>query len=84
MRRWRADQVEGDEQKVYYFHMDQIGTPLDLTDGDGRIVWQATYRSWGSVEELIVSNIDRIYVFKASTLIVSLGFIIIPSVTMIP
>ncbi|MDY7073080.1 putative deoxyribonuclease RhsC [Pseudomonas hunanensis] len=45
----RVDQVEGEGegQKVYYFHTDQIGTPLELTDSDGKIVWQATYRSWG-------------------------------------
>nr|WP_249353009.1 RHS domain-containing protein [Pseudomonas asiatica] len=39
----RIDQAEGEEQKVYYFHTDQIGTPLELTDSDGEIVWQATY-----------------------------------------
>ncbi len=26
---------------------DQIGTPLELTDSEGEVVWQATYRSWG-------------------------------------
>ena len=34
----RVDQVEGEGQKVYYFHTDQIGTPLELTDSDGKIV----------------------------------------------
>ncbi len=43
----RVDQVEGEEQKLYYFHTDQIGTPLELTDSDGTIIWQAMYRSWG-------------------------------------
>nr|WP_252361444.1 RHS domain-containing protein [Pseudomonas asiatica] len=46
----RIDQAEGEEQKVYYFHTDQIGTPLELTDSDGEIVWQATYRSWGAID----------------------------------
>ena len=55
----RVDQVEGEGQKVYYFHTDQIGTPLELTDSNGKIVWQATYRSWGSVEQLLVSEVEQ-------------------------
>ncbi|WP_313318754.1 RHS repeat-associated core domain-containing protein, partial [Pseudomonas sp.] len=53
----RVDQVEGEEQSVYYFHTDQIGTPLELTDSDGQIVWQATYRSWGEIEQLTVNKV---------------------------
>jgi len=34
-------------QKLYYFHTEQIGTPLELTDSEGGIVSQATYGSWG-------------------------------------
>ncbi|WP_342655425.1 RHS domain-containing protein [Pseudomonas sp. F3-2] len=31
----RVDQQEGEaEQKLYYFHTDQIGTPLEMTDVD--------------------------------------------------
>ncbi|HEN8731525.1 TPA: RHS repeat protein, partial [Pseudomonas putida] len=55
----RVDQVEGEGQKVYYFHTDQIGTPLELTDSDGQIVWQATYRSWGSIEQLVVDDVEQ-------------------------
>jgi len=55
----RVDQAEGEEQKLYYFHTDQIGTPLELTDGDGKIVWQATYRSWGAVEHLAADEIEQ-------------------------
>jgi len=55
----RVDQAEGEGQKLYYFHTDQIGTPLELTNSDGTIVWQASYRSWGSVEQLAVSEVDQ-------------------------
>jgi len=55
----RVDQAEGEEQKVYYFHTDQIGTPLELTDSDGEIVWQATYRSWGEIEHLAVHQVEQ-------------------------
>jgi len=55
----RVDQIEGAEQKVYYFHTDQIGTPLELTNSEGEIVWQATYRSWGSIEHLAVNEVEQ-------------------------
>ena len=55
----RVDQAEGEGQKVYYFHTDQIGTPLELTDSEGEVVWQATYRSWGAIEQLSISNIEQ-------------------------
>ena len=53
----RVDQEEGGEQQLYYFHTDQIGTPLEMADADGQIVWQATYttlfgitiRRWNSL-----------------------------------
>ncbi len=53
------DEAEGEGQKVYYFHTDQIGTPLELMDSEGEIVWQATYRSWGAIEQLSISNIEQ-------------------------
>ncbi|MFJ4065893.1 RHS repeat-associated core domain-containing protein [Pseudomonas sp. NPDC089996] len=55
----RIDQAEGEEQKLYYFHTDQIGTPLELTDSDGTIVWQATYRSWGAIEHTAVAQVEQ-------------------------
>ena len=55
----RVDQAEGEEQKLYYFHTDQIGTPLELTDREGQIVWQATYKAWGSVEKLTVNAVEQ-------------------------
>jgi RHS repeat-associated protein len=55
----RVDQAEGEEQKLYYFHTDQIGTPLEMTDAGGSIVWQATYKAWGSVEKLTVNDVEQ-------------------------
>ena len=56
----RVDQNEGEpDQKLYYFHTDQIGTPLEMTDVDGQIVWQATYKAWGEVETLPVSEVEQ-------------------------
>jgi len=55
----RMDQVEGQEQKLYYFHTDQIGTPLEMTDANGSIVWQATYKAWGAIEKLAGNDVEQ-------------------------
>jgi RHS repeat-associated protein len=55
----RVDQAEGEEQKLYYFHTDQIGTPLEMTDREGQIVWQATYKAWGAIEKLAVNDVEQ-------------------------
>ncbi|SDI04638.1 RHS repeat-associated core domain-containing protein [Pseudomonas sp. BS3767] len=56
----RTDEKEGEvENKVYYFHTDQIGTPLEMTDAEGQIVWQAKYRLWGAVEKLVVNEVEQ-------------------------
>ena len=56
----RLDQNEGEEEKkLYYFHTDQIGTPLEMTDVEGSIVWQATYKAWGEVEGFVVSEVEQ-------------------------
>jgi RHS repeat-associated protein len=56
----RVDQSEVEpEQKLYYFHTDQIGTPLEMTDTDGQIVWQATYKAWGEIELLAVNEVEQ-------------------------
>ncbi|WP_414920732.1 RHS repeat domain-containing protein, partial [Pseudomonas sp. IT-P218] len=38
---------------------DQIGTPLEMTDAHGSIVWQATYKAWGAVERLHVNDVEQ-------------------------
>ncbi len=56
----RVDQNEGEEEKkLYYFHTDQIGTPLEMTDVDGSVVWQATYKAWGEVEAFAVNEVAQ-------------------------
>ena len=60
----RVDKVEGIKSEVYYFHTDQIGTPVELTDADGEIVWQANYRAWGEVENLIVDQVEQALRFQ--------------------
>nr|WP_233356471.1 RHS repeat-associated core domain-containing protein [Brenneria sp. L3-3C-1] len=49
----------GDDARLYYFHTDQIGTPLDVTDEDGALVWQASYKAWGEVETYHTQAIEQ-------------------------
>lgn len=56
----RVDQSEGEpEQKLYFFHTDQIGTPVEMTDVGGQLVWQATHKAWCEIESLAVSEVEQ-------------------------
>jgi RHS repeat-associated protein len=33
--------------ELAFYHCDQIGTPREMTDGEGKLVWSAHYRAWG-------------------------------------
>jgi RHS repeat-associated protein len=35
---------------IRYYHTDQNGVPHELTDSDGRVLWQASYRAWGDTQ----------------------------------
>ncbi len=35
------------EPQTYWYHCDQVGAPLELTDVNGQIAWVSDYRVWG-------------------------------------
>ncbi|WP_367576075.1 RHS domain-containing protein [Noviherbaspirillum album] len=39
---------------MYYFHTDQIGTPLKVTDEDGQLIWAGEYGAWGPVTRQVI------------------------------
>jgi len=41
-----------DTAEILYFHTDHLGTPRELTDERGRIVWSATYKAWGNTAQI--------------------------------
>jgi RHS repeat-associated protein len=53
----RVDAVAGVDgaarAEVRHLHTDHLGTPRELTDSDGRVVWAARYRAWGNVLEVV-------------------------------
>ena len=53
------DQVGGAESQVYYYHLDHLGTPREMTDAAGKIVWSARYRAYGSLALADVAEIDN-------------------------
>ncbi len=47
------------ETKPYHYQLDHLGTPQELTDTKGEIVWSAHYRAYGQIARLDVGNIDN-------------------------
>ena len=47
------------EAEVFYYHLDHLGTPREMTDARGRIVWSARYRAWGALAVADVHEIDN-------------------------
>ncbi|MBN3733490.1 RHS repeat-associated core domain-containing protein [Burkholderia sp. Tr-20390] len=41
------------DAKLFYYHCDQIGTPQLLTDDNGDVVWEASYKAWGDARKVI-------------------------------
>ncbi|MCD9007203.1 RHS domain-containing protein [Luteimonas sp. XNQY3] len=57
----------GDDARLYYFHTDQTGTPLNVTNEDGTMALQASYKTWGEVEQSHTEAIEQNLRFKART-----------------
>jgi len=47
------------QDAVYYYHLDHLGTPREMTDGRGHIVWSAQYRAYGALAVADVALIDN-------------------------
>ncbi|MCQ8117888.1 RHS repeat-associated core domain-containing protein [Methylomonas rosea] len=44
---------------TYHYHLDHLGTPRELTDSQGQIVWSARYRAYGNLALADVEAIDN-------------------------
>ena len=53
--------------QLYHYHNDHLGTPNELTDQQGEVVWYADYEAWGNTAtvEWKAQRIDNIVVSEA-------------------
>ena len=42
---------------IYHYHLDHLGTPQEMTDNAGQIVWSASYKAYGN---LALQDVDLI------------------------
>jgi RHS repeat-associated protein len=49
--------------RIYHFHTDLVGTPMEVTDEVGELAWAGQYQAWGKVERgedaLLIGRIDQ-------------------------
>ena len=44
---------------LYHYQLDHLGTPQEVTNDDGRIVWQARLKAWGTVAQTLVAEVAQ-------------------------
>ncbi len=49
--------VQNDE--IYHYHTDHLGTPQDITNAQGNIVWSARYRAYGNLALADVEEVEN-------------------------
>ena len=47
------------DTQPFHYQLDHLGTPQELTDPDGEIVWSAHYRAYGEIARLDISKIEN-------------------------
>ena len=47
------------DDETYHYHVDQLGTPKELTNEQGKIVWQASYQAYGNTAIRAEEGIDN-------------------------
>ena len=40
------------DARILHYHCDHLGTPRELTDEEGKLVWSAEYLTWGKLKRL--------------------------------
>ncbi len=45
--------------EVYHYHLDHLGTPQELSDQYGKIVWKARYKTYGNVAYKEVDEVEN-------------------------
>ncbi len=37
------------DEQIYHYHLDHLGTPQELTNEQGKVVWKVRYKTYGNV-----------------------------------
>jgi RHS repeat-associated protein len=45
--------------KTYHYHLDHLGTPRELTDNQGKVVWKVRYKTYGNVAVKEVEEVEN-------------------------
>ncbi|MBT2371259.1 RHS domain-containing protein [Pseudomonas fluorescens] len=48
-----------DNVKAFHYQLDHLGTPQELTNPDGEIVWSAHYRAYGQIARLDINTVTN-------------------------
>lgn len=49
---------EGNLAQVYYYHLDHLGTPQEMTAANGERVWSVQYKAYGHVKRTLIEKVD--------------------------
>ena len=50
---------QGAPGTLYHYHLDHLGTPQEVTNDDGRIVWQARFKAWGALASVPIDEVAQ-------------------------
>ncbi|WP_370981204.1 RHS repeat-associated core domain-containing protein [Agaribacterium sp. ZY112] len=45
--------------EIYHYHLDHLGTPQEMTDNTGQIVWSSSYKAYGNLALNDVNNVEN-------------------------
>ncbi len=88
---WKVTKTAKDFKDFWFYHCDHLGTPQEMTDHTGAVIWKAEYKVWGECKAEIANPISSktvklfqiISVFKDSILMkrqdyITIVIVIIP------
>ncbi|CAA0260252.1 RHS family protein [Acinetobacter baumannii] len=44
---WKTEKQGKEFDDVWFYHCDHLGTPQEMTDHTGAVIWKAEYKAWG-------------------------------------
>lgn len=65
--------VIDNNKSILYFHNDQIGTPQELTDANGNVLWLGRYTAHGKVETPLKAEVKNTLRFQGQYFDVEIG-----------